>query len=51
VQPPRSGVGRLDRHQRLYVYRRPTCLRCGSEVEWFDLANRRAYACPVEQSR
>ncbi len=51
VQPARSTAARLTRDQRLYVYRRQSCLRCGAPVEWFDLANRRAYACPVEQTR
>jgi len=51
VQPARSTAARLTRDQRLYVYRRQSCLRCGAPVEWFDLANRRAYACPVEQPR
>ena len=51
VQPARSTPARLGPDQRLYVYRRQSCLRCGAPVEWFDLANRRAYACPVEQPR
>lgn len=51
VQPARSTAAKLTTDQRLYVYRRQSCLRCGAPVEWFDLANRRAYACPVEQAR
>ena len=56
VQPARTGsrprtAAQLSRDRRLYVYRRESCLRCGAPVEWFDLANRRAYACPVEQPR
>jgi formamidopyrimidine-DNA glycosylase len=51
VTPTRKTAAGLTRDQRLYVYRRQSCLRCGAPVEWFDLANRRAYACPVEQSR
>lgn len=48
--PPRTPAG-LRRDERLYVYRRHQCLRCGGPVEWFDLANRRAYACGVDQAR
>ncbi|MGZ4707442.1 MAG: Fpg/Nei family DNA glycosylase [Acidimicrobiales bacterium] len=51
VEPARTSAARLTRDQRLYVYRRQSCLRCGAPVQWFDLANRRAYACPVEQPR
>jgi endonuclease-8 len=46
-----ASAARLRAGERVYVYRREHCLRCGAPVEWFDLANRRAYACPVEQPR
>lgn len=48
--PPRTAAS-LRKAERVYVYRRHECLRCGHPVEWFDLANRRVYACPVEQAR
>jgi len=37
------------RHRRgetTYAYKRRTCLRCGSDIRWFPLANRPCYACP-----
>jgi endonuclease VIII len=46
---PRSSPAQLPQADRLYVYRRDHCRRCDAPVEWFELANRRAYACPVEQ--
>lgn len=46
---PRSTMAQLPRADRLYVYRREHCRRCDAPVEWFELANRRVYACPVEQ--
>ncbi len=45
----RTSMARLPRADRLYVYRRQHCRRCDAPVEWFELANRRVYACPVEQ--
>jgi endonuclease-8 len=38
-QGPRRG-------ETTYVYHRPICLRCGSTIERFELANRMSYACP-----
>ena len=29
-----------------YAYKRRECLRCGSSIRWFELANRTCYACP-----
>lgn len=46
---PRSTMAQLPRADRLYVYRREHCRRCGAPVEWYELANRRVYSCPVEQ--
>jgi formamidopyrimidine-DNA glycosylase len=37
------------RHRRgetTYAYKRRECLRCGSAIRWFPLANRPCYACP-----
>lgn len=37
------------RHRRgetTYAYKRRVCLRCGSDIRWFPLANRPCYACP-----
>lgn len=39
---PRS---RLTVAESRYVYRQPTCLRCGTPVRRWDLAGRWAYAC------
>jgi endonuclease-8 len=36
-------------HERLYVYRRPSCRRCGAPVDRMELDGRRAYACRREQ--
>ncbi len=41
ARPPGPGGG--DRLR--YVYRQPSCLRCGTPVRRFDLAGRWAYAC------
>jgi endonuclease-8 len=38
-QGPRRG-------ETTYVYHRPVCLRCGSDIERFELGNRMSYACP-----
>lgn len=44
---PRS---RLRRGERTYVYRQARCRRCNSAVESWDMAGRRAWACPACQS-
>jgi len=49
LETPRTTMAKLPRADRLYVYRRQHCRRCDAPVEWFELANRRVYACPVEQ--
>ncbi|MEO1064922.1 MAG: DNA-formamidopyrimidine glycosylase family protein [Actinomycetota bacterium] len=46
-----SAPGRIPRRERLYVYKRPDCRRCGTEIEVFELANRTCYACPTCQPR
>ena len=45
----RNTVADLPAGKRVSVYRRDHCLGCGAEVERFDLGNRWAYVCPVEQ--
>jgi len=42
VGKPRS---RMTVAESRYVYRQPSCLRCGTPVRRFDLAGRWAYAC------
>ena len=49
LDTPRPSMARLPQPDRLYVYRRQHCRRCDAEVEWYELANRRVYSCPVEQ--
>lgn len=44
---PRS---RLRRGERTYVYRQENCRSCGSAVANWDLAGRRAWACPACQA-
>jgi formamidopyrimidine-DNA glycosylase len=43
------GRAKLRRGESTYVYRRHECLRCGSPIRWYELANRTCYACPVCQ--
>lgn len=40
---PRS---RLRRGERTYVYRQPSCRRCGAKITPWELEGRRAWACP-----
>lgn len=43
---------RTDEHERdknTYVYKREHCLRCGTPVRRWDMANRWCYACPTCQ--
>lgn len=49
VPPDGKPWSRVTRAEALWVYKRRRCRRCGSEIDWFDLANRTAYACPVDQ--
>ena len=42
----RRSPRQLVRGERLYVYRRRTCLRCGTAVRDLVVGQRRAYACP-----
>jgi len=46
------GLAPGARHRRgetTYAYKRRTCLRCSSDIRWFELANRACYACPMCQ--
>ncbi len=45
---PRS---RMSRDDRVHVYRREHCRRCGTEVRRWDLAGRWGYACETCQPR
>ena len=42
-------VGRLGDDERLYVYQRSTCRRCGAALSRFPLGGRTIWACPVCQ--
>ena len=46
------GVSRakLPSKHAVYVYKKQSCLRCGSEIARWDMAGRWAYACPVCQT-
>jgi len=49
VDPPERGrrtVRQLVRGERVYVYRRPTCLRCDTRVQTGTIGQRKAYWCP-----
>jgi endonuclease-8 len=45
---PRS---RMRRDERVHVYKREHCRRCGTEIRRWDLAGRWAYACETCQPR
>ena len=40
-----KSATRLTREERLNVYERDRCPRCGGEIERFELANRKIFAC------
>lgn len=42
---------RMRRDQRVHVYRRDVCRRCGTDIRRWDLAGRWAYACETCQPR
>jgi len=49
-----SGVPRgrrIPRSEATYAYKRDTCLRCGTEIQQLDIANRTSYHCPTCQPR
>jgi endonuclease-8 len=41
---------RVPRREATYVYRRDTCLRCGTPIATIEIANRTCYYCPTCQS-
>ncbi len=54
VSRDESGVPRgrrIPRSEATYVYKRDTCLRCGSEIQHLDIQNRTSYHCPICQPR
>lgn len=54
TDPDEVGVpthARAKRGERLHVYKRSRCRRCGTEIEVFELANRTCFACPSCQPR
>ena len=55
VTVDRSEIGlspgaRHRNGETTYAYKRRECLRCGSDIRWFELANRNCYACPECQA-
>lgn len=42
--------GRMRRKERLQCYGHAACTECGTEIECWELANRKMYACPVCQA-
>lgn len=44
---PESGkpLSKLNSDERLLIYKKPVCPRCGSEVVYWELGNRTIYAC------
>ena len=54
VSRKESGVPRgtqIPRDEATFAYKRDTCLRCGSEIQRLDIANRTSYHCPTCQPR
>lgn len=48
-----SGVPpgkRIPRAEATFAYKRDTCLRCGTEIQQADMANRTVYWCPICQA-
>ena len=44
-QTVEKPLSRLNASERLHVYKRPHCRRCGSKIETWMLGNRKMYAC------
>ncbi len=40
---------RFNREERLLIYKRPECPRCGADVYYWDVGNRTVYACDACQ--
>jgi endonuclease-8 len=47
IGKPRS---KMNREERLLIYKHKICTKCDGEVDWFDLGARKAYACKRCQS-
>ena len=44
-------LSRLNASERLHVYKRPNCRRCGSKIQTWLLGNRKMYACKKCQKK
>ncbi|MEM8733139.1 MAG: DNA-formamidopyrimidine glycosylase family protein [Planctomycetota bacterium] len=44
-----SGLSRLKSQERLLIYKKPECPRCHADVYYWDVGNRRVYACDACQ--
>ena len=44
-------LSRLKSSERLHVYKRPNCRRCGSKIQMWMLGNRKMYACKKCQKK
>lgn len=42
-------LSRLGRGERLQVYKKSRCTRCGNRVKWWEVAARKMYACETCQ--
>jgi formamidopyrimidine-DNA glycosylase len=53
VDPKEVGIARskITRRDATYVYKRDTCLRCGSPIQRWAMGGRTCYACPGCQRR
>lgn len=49
--PYKGSAKNVQRHERLWVYKRRECRRCESPIRWWDLGTRRMYACEECQRR
>ena len=46
-----KAPSKLNRGERLWVYKRKTCRRCDTPIKMFESAARKMYACPICQDR
>jgi endonuclease-8 len=44
-----GSPGKLKSRERLLIYKKPTCPRCEADVYYWDVGNRRVYACDACQ--
>lgn len=40
---------RMNRDERLWIYKKPACIRCGTPIQSWKIAARTVYACPTCQ--